>query len=252
MIKILHTADIHLGGKFSFLGDRGKDYRNQLLSTFEKIVDLAIAEKVSLVLIAGDLFDTNRIYGITIDKVLAAFRKLEEKSVPVCILPGTHDVYDDNSIYRFLRFPPNVTVFTPDCAQKTYDALGLTVYGKAFDGKSYGDSPIKGLSLAEGPRYHIAMAHCSLKIPGMIERETMLLDVSEIANSGFDYLALGHWHSFQDYSQGNTRAFYCGSPEPISMDQKGAGNVAMVSILAKGALKSNLLVSVANNLKKCI
>jgi DNA repair exonuclease SbcCD nuclease subunit len=65
----------------------------------------------------------------------------------------------------------------------------------------------------------------------------MILDINEIVNSGLDYLALGHWHSFKDCSQGNTVAYYCGSPEPIYMDQKGAGSVAMVSIYGKGNIK---------------
>lgn len=49
-----------------------------------------------------------------------------------------------------------------------------------------------------------------------------------------DYLALGHWHSFRDCSQGATTAFYCGSPEPIDMDQRGAGSVALVTIRDRG------------------
>lgn len=234
MIKILHTADIHLGREFPFLRDKGREHRNQLLWTFERIIDLAISENVSLFLIAGDLFDTNRIHGIIIGKVLAAFKKLEDKGIPVCILPGTHDVYNDNSIYRFLHFPPNVTVLTPDRNMKLYEELDLTVYGKAFEDKLIGESPINGLSIVKESHFHIGMAHCSIKIKGLIEKDSMILDRSEIIKSGFDYLALGHWHSFQDFSQGNTKAFYCGSPEPISMDQKGSGNVAVVTIHDKG------------------
>ncbi|MBM3149586.1 MAG: hypothetical protein FJZ88_06130, partial [Chloroflexi bacterium] len=115
MIKLLHTADIHLGREFPLLGEKGKEYRNQLVTTFDKIIDLAIKENVSLLLIAGDLFDTNRVHGIVVAKVLSAFRKLEERGVPICILPGTgtHDSYGEDSIYRFVRFPPNVVVFTP-------------------------------------------------------------------------------------------------------------------------------------------
>lgn len=233
MIRVLHTADIHLGREFSFLREKGGEYRSQLLRTFERIVDLAIAEDVSLLLIAGDLFDTNRVHGIIIGKVMSAFQKLEKKGIPVCILPGTHDVYDEDSIYRFVRFPSNVTVFTPEHRQETYGDLGLTVYAKAFDGRLVGESAIQGLSLARESEYHIGIAHCSVKIEGWIEHDTQILDRNEIASSGFDYLALGHWHSFQDFSQGDTKAFYCGSPEPIFMDQKGAGSVAMVTIRGK-------------------
>jgi len=72
---------------------------------------------------------------------------------------------------------------------------------------------------------HQREAASSSKI-GVIEKSFILFyNLREIANFGFDYLALGHWHSFQDFSQGNTKAFYCGSPEPISMDQKGSGYV---------------------------
>jgi DNA repair exonuclease SbcCD nuclease subunit len=38
---------------------------------------------------------------------------------------------------------------------------------------------------------------------------------SEIAASGYDYIALGHIHIFGDVSQGRTRAFYCGTPAPL-------------------------------------
>jgi len=234
MIKILHTADIHLGKEFSFLRERGREYRNQLLATFEKIVDLAISEDVSLLFIAGDLFDTNRVHGIIIGKVLAALKKLEVKGIRVCIIPGTHDVYNKDSIYRFVHFPSNVTVFTPEHDHEFYKDLDLTVYGEVFDGRHVDESPIQRLSLSKDSKYHVGMAHCSIKIEGWIEKDALLLGRNEIANSGLDYLALGHWHSFQDFSQGNTKAFYCGAPEPVSMDQKGAGNVLMVTIREKG------------------
>jgi len=237
MIRLLHTADIHLGRQFPFLRERGKEYRNQLLGTFEGIADLAISEGVSLLLIAGDLFDTNHVHGIIIGKVRSIFRKLEEKGIRVCVLPGTHDAYNEDSIYRFVGFPSNVMVFTPEHSQEVYQDLDLTVYGKAFSGKSLGESPIQGISLTKDSKLHIGMAHCSVKIKGLIEKETMILDRNEISKSGLDYLALGHWHSFQDFSQGNTTACYCGSPEPISMDQKGAGSVAMVTIYEKGDVK---------------
>ncbi len=234
MIKILHTADIHLGKEFSFLRERGREYRNQLLATFEKIVDLAISEDVSLLLIAGDLFDTNRVHGIIIGKALTAFKKLESKGIRVCIIPGTHDIYNEDSIYRFVNFPSNVTVFTPAYDHKLYEDLDLTVYGEVFEGRYVDESPIQRLSLSKDSKYHVGMAHCSIRIEGWIEKDALLLGRNEIATSGLDYLALGHWHSFQDFSQGDTKAFYCGAPEPVSMDQKGAGNVLMVAIHEKG------------------
>jgi len=237
MVKLLHTADFHLGKQFPSLRDKADEYRNQLLKTFEKVADLAITERVSLLLISGDLFDTNRVYGLTIGKVLAAFAKLEAAGIRVCIIPGTHDVYNENSIYRSLHFPENVTVFTPEYRQQTYEDINVTVYGMVSDSKPWGNSPLSGFSLSDKSRFHVGMAHCSIKRAGMIESDAMIMDKAEIASCGLDYLALGHWHSFQDFSQGGTAACYSGSPEPIDMDQKGAGNVVMVTLYDKSKVE---------------
>jgi len=237
MVRLLHTADIHLGRQFPSLRNKASEYRNQLLRTFEKIVDLAGTEKVSLLLVAGDLLDSNRVYGLTIGKVLSAFRKLETSGIRVCIIPGTHDAYSEDSLYRSLRFPQNVTVFTPEHSQQTYEDLDVTIHGMVPESKSWGKSPLQGLLLTQKSKFHIGMAHCSVKRAGIIERDAMILDKDEIASSGLDYLALGHWHSFQDFSQGSTVACYCGSPEPIDMDQKGAGNVVMVTLQEKNKVE---------------
>ncbi len=230
----MHTADVHLGREFPLLREKGREYRRQLLATFEQIIELAIRENVSLVLVAGDLFDTNAVHGAPVRTVLASFKRLEAAGIRVCILPGTHDVYSDDSIYRFLHLPPNVIVFTPQHDSQTYQDLDLTVYGKAFDGKLTGTSPLQGMSLHTGSKLHVGLAHCSLRIEGVIDKETMLVDRNEIAASGLDYLAMGHWHSFRDCSQGSTAAFYCGSPEPIYMDQKGAGGIVIATVHEKG------------------
>jgi DNA repair exonuclease SbcCD nuclease subunit len=234
MIRILHTADVHLGHEFPALREKGPDHRRQLLATFDQIINLATRQNVSLLLIAGDLFDTNAVLGKPVRAVLATFKKLEAAGIRACILPGTHDAYSEDSIYRFVDLPANVTVLTPQRVYQTYADLDLTVYGKAFDGKLVGSSALQGLSCRANSRLHVGMAYCSLRMEGATDREAMLVDKDEIGSSGFDYLALGHWHSFRDCSQGATKAFYCGSPEPISVDQKGAGSVALVTIHDRG------------------
>jgi exonuclease SbcD len=230
MIRILHTADVHLGHEFPSLREKGPEYRRQLLATFERIIDLAARQNVSLLLIAGDLFDTNAVMGTPVRAVLASFKKLQAAGIRACVLPGTHDAYSEDSIYRFVDFPANVTVLTPQRVSQTYADLDLTVYGKASDGKLVGTSALQGLSLCADSRLHVGMAHCSLRMDGVTDKESMVVDKNEIGASRLNYLALGHWHSFRDCSQGVTKAFYCGSPEPISMDQKGAGSVALVNI----------------------
>ena len=62
-MKILHTADLHIGSpltsRISPAGARTR--RRELLSTFDKLIACAKSERVSAVIIAGDLFDTKSV-----------------------------------------------------------------------------------------------------------------------------------------------------------------------------------------------
>ena len=59
MLRIIHTADVHLGARHDDLGEQAAAQRERQFAAFTATVDLAIAERVDLVLIAGDLFDSN-------------------------------------------------------------------------------------------------------------------------------------------------------------------------------------------------
>jgi DNA repair exonuclease SbcCD nuclease subunit len=77
-----------------------------------------------------------------------------------------------------------------------------------------------------------------LRIPGRVEQDDVLFTEAEVAASGLDYLALGHWHSAQTGKTGRTTWAYPGAPEPVAVDQDGAGEVCVVRLedgLADGA-----------------
>ena len=59
MLRLLHTADVHLGARHADLGDAAAAQRERQFAAFEASVDLALSEKVDLFLVAGDLFDSN-------------------------------------------------------------------------------------------------------------------------------------------------------------------------------------------------
>lgn len=223
-MKLLHTSDLQLDAPFTFLGEGGQRHRQQLLATFSSIVELS--EGVELLLLAGDLFDSNRPLQSTIDLVTHALGKL---SVPVCILPGNHDFYDEKSVYHRVVFPSNVTIFTDEINEKTFPDLDLTVYGNAITEKDSRESPLKNIQAKESKGWQIALAHGNLVV-GAVKNPLRPITLEEIAESGMDYIALGDWHSYGDYSQGKVKAVYCGSPEPMAFDQVEAGYVAQVTL----------------------
>ncbi|HEU65230.1 MAG TPA: DNA repair exonuclease [Chloroflexi bacterium] len=239
MLKVLHTADIHLGAKFVGLGDKGASQREQLRATFKNIITTAINEGVNIVLIAGDLFDANQQPQRNIGLVIEQFNLLKEKNIPVCLIPGTHDSLDSSSIYRKEDFEgkcPNLKIFTDEnISCKEYPGLDLTVYGKPnLSNRSY-TSPLKGLKPSTSSRFHVAMAHGSLYIPERIAKDDHVFSLEEVKASGMHYLALGHWHEVYRCSE-KPQAWYCGSPEWIP-GQTEKGGVLLISISDSGEVR---------------
>ena len=72
------------------------------------------------------------------------------------------------------------------------------------------------------------MVHGALAIPDRTDRDEVVVTKEEIAATGLDYLALGHWHSSQKGKAGATTYAYR-APRP-AVDQDGAGNVLLVTI----------------------
>ena len=231
MLKILHTADIHLGAKFSGLGRSGDKLRAQLKKTFMKIIDLALEQKVDLLLVSGDLFNSNQVSNATLGFVLGEFSRLNK--IPVCLIPGTHDCYDNSSIYRNIdssSFPPNLHLLVDE--EKPFiflEELGVTVYGKGNRSNRSKESPLPKLNQGFNSKYNIALAHGSLQIPSKSQEDDFPITLEEIGNSGFNYIALGHWHSFQEISK-NPHTYYSGSPEQLKYSEKDSGNVLMVEL----------------------
>ena len=239
MLKILHTADIHLGSKFSGLGDKGASQREQLTITFKNVVATAVNEKVDIVLIAGDLFDSNQQPQRNIDLVTEQFNLLGSNNIPVCLIPGTHDSLDSSSIYRKVDFEgkcPNLKVFTDEnVSWKEYPRLDLTVYGKPNLSNRSSVSPLKGLTRSTSSRFHIGMAHGSLYIPEKIAEDDHVFRLEEVKASGMDYLALGHWHRVYK-CPGESPAWYSGPPEWIP-GQTEKGVVLIVSLSPAGEVE---------------
>ena len=127
MIKILHTGDLHLGSAFaSFSVEESERRQRAQLDAFHKMLSVAVAEGVSLLLVAGDLFDEETPCESLTDEVFGAFASL---SFPVVIAPGNHDPYTARAPYADAILPPNVFVFREEhLARFHFDDPPVDVY----------------------------------------------------------------------------------------------------------------------------
>lgn len=242
MLRIIHTADVHLGARHDDLGKQASAQRERQFAAFTAAIDLALAEKVDVFLIAGDLFDSNVQPRRSVERVAAQLKRLADSKIRTVIIPGTHDCYDRASIYRAYdlkalagSLPDDdlVTVLSPDRPSVHLAACDVIVHGPVFATKKAPHSPLRDLVGQPGDppaTWRIGMVHGSIAIPGKTERDDVVFTTDEIAATGFDYLALGHWHSSQQARAGGVTYGYAGAPEPVALDQDRAGKVLLVEL----------------------
>jgi DNA repair exonuclease SbcCD nuclease subunit len=211
------------------------------MAAFRRAIDAGLEQGVDAALICGDLFDSNAQPRRSVERTVTELKRLTDAGVRVVIIPGTHDVYDSRSIYRAFDLPrlaglPRgsdlLTVLTPEHPELVIKDLDLVVYGRVFATKRAPRSPLEGFSASADDRasWKVGMIHGSRQLPGKVDRDEVLFSDAEIAASGLDYLALGHWHSFSTGRCGDTTWAYAGAPEPVAVDQDGAGNACLVRL----------------------
>ena len=275
MLRIIHTADVHLGARHDDLGEQAAAQRERQFAAFRASIDLALTEKVDLFLIVGDLFDSNVQPRRSVDRVAAELRRLAEGRVRTVLIPGTHDCYDRSCIYRTYDIPalagsgPDdemVTVLDPDHPWIHLATLDAVVMAQVFATKRAPHSPLLGMGESQaalapgasaatpaspatpatpdpadpraGVRWRIGLVHGSISIPGKTERDEVVITTEEIAASRLDYLALGHWHSAQNGKAGSVPYAYSGAPEAVALDQDRAGKVLLVELDEVGGTKT--------------
>ncbi len=212
-IKILHTADVHLG-----LDGYGSDpqtlqYLEILQRAFSAVIDTAIQENVDLLVIAGDLFDSNRPGAAVVDFAIQELRRAQR---PIVMIPGNHDCLNRESIYHKVDFPAACTnlhlITHPDGELHRLPEHNLVLWGRGMVEHEPSYRPLAGLPRPQVDAWHVALAHGFFMEDGTLPHRSSPIYARDIREAGWDYVALGHCHAFREISQGAVTAFYSGAP----------------------------------------
>jgi exonuclease SbcD len=232
-LKILHTADVHLD-----LDGYGADPHTQrnrriMHQAFSTVIDLAIQDNVDLLLIAGDLFDSNRLAGDVVD---FAIQELRRAGRPIVLIPGNHDCLTTPSIYHRVDLPaavPNLLLIShPDGERHQLSVHNLVLWGRGMVEHEPTFRPLGGIPRPQGDAWHIALGHGFFMDDDVPSYRSSPIYASEIRASGWDYVALGHCHVFSDVSQGPVTAYYSGAPGFLPGAHGADGHVALVQFEA--------------------
>jgi len=230
-LKILHTADVHLDSESYGNAEQRQAHRALYYQCFTNIIERARVAEVDLLLLAGDLFDHNRVPDDTVAFVQEQLRRLH---CPAVILPGNHDCLYTKAIYdrhNFQAACPNVQVITAlDGQVIDFPELDLVVWGRAMEEHAPSFHPLAHIPTRHDQRWHIAMAHGFYYASRQHADRSSPIFAEEIRDTGWDYVALGHQHVLTDVSQGAVTAYYAGAPVVNWTGETPTGHVLLLDL----------------------
>jgi len=219
-LRLAHASDIHLDTDFHD-GSPHLVLRDQYRLLFAQLLERILAQRPQVLLIPGDLFDSNRPSPET---VIWAMERLAGLPMPVVMIPGNHDCLEAGAIYLrhdFNRIPNTRLLMAADGEMATIPELGVNVWGKGMVDHSPEFSPLGGLPPALAGAWNLALGHGIYVGRDGHSHRSSPVEARQIEASGYDYIALGHHHALLKVSSGKTSAYYCGAPIPISKGSQG-------------------------------
>ena len=233
-VKILHTADCHLGSSRVALGGMHMNGRQELCAAFFRIIRICRDENIDFLLIAGDLFEMPFVSESLAKDIIDSFSQIPDTKV--IIATGNHDAALSGSVYSRRDFPKNVTLFTGDAELCDFPEKNVCIYGAGFSAKSEKRSLIDDFPAPKNDRINIGVLHADLTASSQ-DSSYNPITTAQIAASGLDYLALGHIHKRTPIEKaGSVYYSYCGCPDGRGFDEDGSCGV-YIGTVGKGFQK---------------
>jgi DNA repair exonuclease SbcCD nuclease subunit len=220
-VIVVHSSDLHMDHDYTarLHGGDGTAGLAAVLTAAQRL-------RADVVVLAGDTFDCHRLHIELLDRVAGL---ISSAAVPVVLLPGNHDPLVAGSVYHHegLARAANLHVLglTSDEGVLFTD-LSLEIWGRPH--RDYADMIPLERPRPRSARWQIALAHGHyVAVPDRSSRlrPSWLIGDDELAATGADYIALGHWN--RPAKVGCVAAYYSGSSEY-------AGTVNVVRLNAAG------------------
>jgi len=241
-IKILHTADLHLGMRFASGG-----YTPQLqeslskarFETLDNLIKVANKQQSDLLVFAGDLFGSPRISRGDILRAATLLKNFEGRLI--LILPGNHDYIqkiDDPIWPNFVNNAGQNTILLTD--PKPYDlrshGLDLTIYPAPCISRHSKTNVVGWVPESikdKQTTLSVGIAHGSMEgLSPDFKQDYYPMSKTELHKAGVDLWLMGHTHTrYPDEEEGTqARIFFPSTPEPDGFDCRHPGYVWSIEI----------------------
>lgn len=236
-MRFVHVADVHLDSSFAGRSDEVRQrLRSASREAFRRAVDLAVSRDVDAFLIAGDLFDGERLSFRSEHFLLDEMARLGDHGITVVYATGNHDPGGPASGPRGLRWPLNVVTATDAVPRRVRipsrgggDAGWVTAVGHETDREGRDLSRL--LPAPEGDLPQVALLHTQVRSSPGAERHHAYApsDLAYLRRAGFDYWALGHVHVPQALSA-DPPVWYAGSLQGRGHGEPGERGALLVDL----------------------
>lgn len=206
-MKFIHFADVHLDSPFRGLSFLPSKEFNQIYQAADqsliRIVDLALAEKVDLVLIAGDTFDSAKPSPRSQLFFAEQIKRLTDAQIQVVMIFGNHDhmrredlLVNQSPYFKLLgadEVVEKASFKTKD--NFNYDIVGFSYLNNHITEDKIPDFPEKGQN------YTFGLMHAQEKETDSRKNVYAPFTVAEVQALNYDYFALGHIHARRNLSE---------------------------------------------------
>lgn len=251
-MKLIHLSDLHLGKRlndYSLLDDQ------RFILT--KIINVIDDEKPDAVIIAGDVYDKPVPSGEAVELFDDFIVRLCQRRTEVFVISGNHDsperlsfgsrIMDSAGIHLSPVYKGEVEAITLEDENGTVNFYMLPFVKPAVVRAMLKNEKI--VSYTDGVREAISAMNVDFSgrnvlvthqfVTGASRSESEEVSVGGADNvdasvfDGFDYVALGHIHSPQNFGGGRIR--YCGTPLKYSFSEaKDEKSVTVIELGDKG------------------
>lgn len=237
-MKILHCADLHLDSSLrsNLPTAKSRERKKEIVNAFCRLVDFAKKNKVTAVIIAGDLFDTNRMLLSTRDLVLGQIESCQDTDF--LYLCGNHDA---GKSLAACDLPKNLKLFNDRWTEYSYG--NVSVLGVELTGENC--RHIYGSLQLDKAKFNIVTMHGELSTASGEDAVNRF----QLADKGIDYLALGHYHSY-DSGALDKKGIWCypGCLEGRGFDECGDKGFVLLEIAEDNSFKYDFVKHSVRNI----
>ena len=228
--RFIHCADLHIDSPLKGLQRIDPRYaewiRAATRGAFERLVDMAIADRIDFVVIAGDLYDGDWKSADTGIFVSRQLKRLTESGIGVFVITGNHDA--TSVLTRSVRWPEGAHRFDETAESVEIPELGVVIHGRSFGERNESSDFVTGYPPPRPGMFNLGLLHTSLSGADGHQKYAPC-SPAQLAAIGYDYWALGHVH-VPRVVQSNPHIVFSGNIQGRDIGESGARGCYVVTV----------------------